>query len=143
MKFVLPLLLFFLSTSNALAFDLELFAGANTTTFDDAKDANSYGISVRTKLDFYGKANRGFFVNINAKGVSLLTADTLTGYAIRSSGPWFFEGGAGLGFSTIFGSGLGVLAGTGYNVTSTVFVNFPIILTNNGVFWSPYLGYKF
>lgn len=127
----------------ARAFEVEGFAGANSTSYDKVSDANTYGVSLRTKLNFYGTTNHGFFVSINARGESLLAADTLTGYAFRSSGTWFVEAGAGYSLSAIFGSGAGFLLGTGAWLNKRVFVNFPIMYGTTGVFWSPYIGIAF
>lgn len=130
--------------ATANAFEIEGFAGANSTTYDDVSEANSSGVTARTKLNFYGSEDRGIFVNINARGKSVFLSELAVGYAWRTKGTWFFEGGAGLGYSAIFGSGLALMGGTGYRVSSKLFVNFPIIANLSGtIFWSPYIGYSF
>lgn len=130
--------------AGAGAFEVEGYAAANSTTYDNVPEASTSGLSLRTKMNFYGGDNRGVFVNVNARGISLLASDILVGYAWRTSGDWFFEIGPGFATSAIFGSGLGVMAGTGVRLNPKWFVNFPIVLSTSGaIFWSPYIGYVF
>lgn len=137
---ILTLLIF---SSHTKAFELEGFAGANSTTFDNVSEANTYGISARAKLNFYSD-NSGVFVNINARGQSLMRSGFVVGYAWRGAGDWFWEAGAGGSYSVIFGPGLGVLFGTGFRITPNLFINFPIIASiPSNIFWSPYIGYEF
>ena len=139
------LILVFASPKAANAFELEAFAGANSTTYDDAPEAKTYGVSVRTKMNFYSD-NSGVFTNLNCRGQSFFVCDAMVGYGWRSSGDWFWEIGPGFMYSAIYGPAVSFLAGTGFRITSNFFVNFPIIANmgaNNFIFWSPYLGFQF
>ena len=142
MKKYLSLLVIFFQISVASAWELEGFAGAQATNYDNVEEANTTGISARAKINFYTQ-NKGVFINMNARGISLLATEMLAGYAWRTSSPWFFEGGGGVSVSSIYGTNLGLLAGTGYRVSNNLFVNFPVIVAGSGVYWSPYIGYSF
>lgn len=142
MKKYFCFLFFIFHLNTATAWELEGFAGAQSTSYDDVKEANTTGISARAKINFYTQ-NKGVFVNMNARGISLLATEMLAGYAWRSSGAWFFEGGAGGSFSSIYGTNLGLLGGTGYRVSNKLFINFPVIIAGSGIYWSPYIGYSF
>lgn len=128
--------------SVAQAFELEFFAGARSTTYEDASDANTSGVSLRTKFNFY-QNHRGVFLNVNARGISLLASDFLIGYAWRSSGSFFLEGGPGFFYSPIYGSGVGLLGSIGYRLTSATFISAPLVIGNSGIFWTPQIGVTF
>ena len=136
-------MIFILLTPAAKAFELEAFAGANSITYDDDAEDNTYGVSARAKMNFYTN-NHGIFVDINARGRSIVSSDLVVGYAWRGSGSWFLEAGIGGAYSEIDGPGVAVLAGFGLNVTSDIFMNFPLIVAYPGsFFWGPYVGFKF
>jgi hypothetical protein len=139
------LFLFACVAETTFATELEAFAGANYTTYDDVEEANSYGVSARAKVNFYDN-DKGWFANMNWRGSSILDGDLLVGYGLRSRGSWFFEAGGGVAYARIWGPGFGVLVGTGVSITSNLFISFPIIYRGGGasfLFWSPYIGYKF
>ena len=138
--FVLSAFIFHLTS--AYAWELEGFAGAQATAYDDVEEANSSGISARAKINFYTQ-NKGVFLNLNDRGISLYASELMVGYGWRTSGPWFFEGGAGGSISAIYGTNIVLLAGTGYRLSNNLFLNFPIILAGSGIYWSPYIGYTF
>jgi hypothetical protein len=126
----------------ANAWELEGFAGATSTTYDDVKEANSSGASARAKINFYSQ-DRGIFMNINGRGISLFASELMLGYGWRTNSAWFFEGGVGGAVSAIYGTNIGFIAGSGYKLTSNLFVNFPIVIGGSGIYWSPYIGYSF
>lgn len=140
-KLICVFILFFHATVTS-AWELEGFAGAQTTSYDDIEEANTTGISARAKVNFYTQ-NKGVFANLNARGISPIAGDLLVGYGWRTSGTWFFEGGVGGSVSAIYGANIGALAGTGYRVSNNLFINFPVIISGPGIFWSPYIGYSF
>lgn len=140
-KFIGFFILFFHLT-HSYAWELEAYAGAQYTNYDDVEEANSSGVAARAKINFYTQ-NRGMFVNLNGRGISPLTSDFIAGYAWRSSGAWFFEGGVGGSISSIYGKNVAALAGSGYRLSNNLFINFPIILAGSGIYWSPYIGYSF
>lgn len=142
MKKIFFILVLFFHLTSAQAWELEGFAGAQSTTYDDVAEANSTGVAARAKINFYTQ-NKGLFVNLNARGISLLAGEFLAGYGWRTSGTWYFEGGIGGSLSAIYGTNVGALAGTGYRVSNNLFVNFPIIIAGSGIYWSPYVGYSF
>jgi hypothetical protein len=142
MKKLICFVLIFFQVLSASAWELEGFAGAQATSYDDVSEANSSGVAARAKINFYTQ-NRGVFTNVNARGISLLTADLIVGYGWRTSGTLFLEVGAGGSVSSIYGTNVALLAGSGYRLSNNLFVNFPVVLAGSGIFWSPYIGYSF
>ena len=53
MKKLICLLLVFFQALGASAWELEGFAGAQTTSYDDVSEANSSGVAARAKINFY------------------------------------------------------------------------------------------
>lgn len=142
MKFLIYICILFFHVTLTHAWELEGFAGAQSTTYDDVEEANSAGLSARTKINFYTQ-NKGMFVNLNSRGISLIAADLMVGYGWRTSDSWFFEAGLGGSISAIYGTNIGALVGTGYRFSNSLFINFPVIISGPGIFWSPYIGYSF
>lgn len=142
MKKIFCLFILFFHFSAVYAWELEGFAGAQSTTYDDVAEASSSGISARAKINFYTQ-NKGVFINLNDRGLSVLASELFVGYGWRTSGTWFFEGGAGGSISAIYGTNIGLLAGSGYRLSNNLFINFPIIVAGSGIYWSPYIGYSF
>lgn len=142
MKILVCIFILFFNLVSVHAWELEGYAGAQSTSYDNVEEANSSGVSARAKINFYTQ-NKGVFVNLNGRGLSLLAAELMVGYGWRTSNAWFFEAGAGGAISAIYGTNIGLLAGTGYRVTSNLFINFPAILSGPGLYWSPYISYSF
>ena len=123
--------------------ELEIFAGANSTTYDDAPDANTWGVSLRAQYNFTSNGDT-WMVNINAPGGSLFASTFSAGYLLRSTGNLFWESGLAGGYNRIFGPQVEVILGMGYRVTPDFFIDFPVVLgSSTGVLFSPYLGFQF
>jgi hypothetical protein len=140
---ILIFLTIFLSSFVSHAGELEIFAGANSTEYDDVHEANSWGISLRTQYNFSRDAST-FMVNINAPGDSLLNGIFSFGYLLRTSGSFFWEAGPAIGYSAIYGPQGELIVGIGYHVTQDFFLDLPVVLgTSTGILLSPYLGFQF
>lgn len=142
MKKFYCILLLLITSLHANAWELEGYAGAQSTSYDDVSEANSSGVAARAKINFYTQ-NKGVFVNMNSRGVSLLASDLIVGYGWRTNSTWFFEAGLGGSVSAIYGNNIAALAGSGYRLSNNLFINFPVVIAGSGIFWSPYIGYSF
>jgi hypothetical protein len=142
MKHLLALLILFLSAS-AHAGELEFFAGANSTTYDDASSANTWGISLRAQYNF-AHEDSGWFVGLNAPGIGLFASQLRGGYLLRSHGDFYWEGGLAGGYSSIFGPEGELIVGFGYHVTQKVFFDFPVTVgTATPLAFFPFIGIEF
>ncbi len=135
------LLILIWSSAAASAGELEIFGGANSTTYDETKDANTYGVSLRLQYNF-SVADSGWIVNLNAPGLGPLASELSAGYVWKSAGDFYFEGGVGAGYSKIRGPNPMVVAGVGYRVSPNFFFDFPIRYLYS-LTWMPYLGFTF
>lgn len=122
--------------------ELELFGGANRTTYDDASDANTTGLTLRMQYNF-SPVDNTWFINMYAPGLGLLASDVSAGYLWRTLGDFYFEGGVGAGYSRIRGPNPVVVLGAGYRASQTVFFDFPLSFFGPAMVWSPYIGISF
>lgn len=139
MRWILVLFTFISLSANAG--ELELYGGANSTTYDDASDANTWGVSLRMQYNFK-RADDTWFLNWYAPGLGPLASEIAAGYAWKTQGDFFLEGGIGGSYSLIWGPFPLVVAGFGYRISQNVFFDFPIML-GNALVWMPYLGISF
>ena len=126
---------------NASAGEFQFYGGANSTTYDEVSEADTWGVSLRAQYNF-GGAESGWFANIFAPGQSLFASELSGGYLWKSSGDLYFEGGLGGGYSRIWGPLPVLIAGMGYRVSQTVYFDFPIMYSSALVFM-PYIGISF
>lgn len=142
----LTLLLIFFST-RLPAFEIEGITGVNVTTYDEASDANSYGLSVVAKMNFYGSSNdSGVFSSFYCPANHVLLCNVTVGYGWKSSGTWFFEGGLGGAYHAGFGAGGVGFISPGVRFSANAYLSFPIILQLGGMqslMWLPFFGYTF
>jgi hypothetical protein len=125
----------------AFAGDWQFSAGANSTTYDDVPDANSWGVTLRLQYNFSHQSD-GWLINLNAPGISLLAGEIAAGYEWKSQGDWYWEGGVGAGYGSIHGPIPLLIAGAGYKVTPNFYLDFPLMFTST-LTWMPYLGFSF
>ncbi|MGE3758078.1 MAG: hypothetical protein AB7H97_09990 [Pseudobdellovibrionaceae bacterium] len=125
----------------ASAGELELYGGVNKTTYDDASDANTWGMTVRAQYNFRA-ADSSWFVNLYSPGLGPGASELGAGYMWKSQGELFFEGGLGAGYSAIRGPFPVAILGMGYRVTQTVFFDLPIMYTT-ALVCLPYIGFTF
>ena len=144
-KLVVVLFLLPLSFNFCLGQDIEGFAGMSVQTFEDYADYNTSGLALRLKYNHYTEG-KGYFIYSHFKGESILNFDTLLGYGLRTTGPWFFEAGGGLFYSFLFGAGYGILLGTGANINNEWFISLPLIVRVGGLSFiqlAPMIGLRF
>lgn len=138
----MSLVLLVVISSAAFAGELELFGGANRTTYDDASDANTSGLTMRLQYNFTRDEDT-WFINMYAPGLGILASDLSAGYLWRTHGDFYFEGGVGAGYSRIRGPNPVLIAGMGYRASQTVFFDLPLMLFGSGLVWMPYIGISF
>jgi len=131
-----------MTTATAQAGELEIYAGANSTTYDNASDANTWGIGLRVQYNLTSEDNT-WFANLNAPGISLVAGQVHAGYLWRSKGDFFWEGGLAAGYSLIYGPDGTLIGGIGYHVTQGFFFDFPIYAGTTGISLLPYFGFEF
>lgn len=136
----MTVLLIFLGRT-AMGGDLQLNAGATSTTYDDAPDANSWGVSVRAQYNFTSNGS-SWMVNYYGPAISAFAGELSGGYLLKSSGDFYLEGGLGASYSTIRGPGPLIVAGFGVKVGNSVYLDFPVTLTYALVL-VPYIGISF
>lgn len=139
-KVLLLFTLLSLSTA-AWAGELEVYGGANSTTYDDVPDANTWGVTMRLQYNFQ-RADDSWFINVNAPGISPAASEVGFGYEWKTGGDFFFEGGVGAGYGRIFGPFPILILGAGYRISQDVFFDMPIMLTSV-LMWMPYIGISF
>jgi hypothetical protein len=137
--FVLALMFFSLS---AKASELEFFAGANSTTYDDSSDANTWGVGLRLQYNLTQNDNT-WLINLNAPGISIIAGQVHVGYIWRSHGDWFWQGGLAAGYGLIFGADATLIAGFGYHVTQRFFFDFPAYAGTSALAFLPMFGFDF
>lgn len=144
LAFILPSILvsiLLLVPNLASAGELQLYGGANSTTYDESSDANTWGITMRAQYNF-SHADSGWIINLNAPGVGIGASELAFGYEWKSAGSFYVEGGLGAGYSRIWGPFPMVIAGFGYRVSQNMFFDFPVMYTS-GLSWMPYIGFSF
>lgn len=138
MLFILILLL---TSINVHAGEFQFIGGANSTKYDDTPEADSWGFSTRMQYNF-AVANSGWLINYYGPAENFSVGELSSGYAWKSSGPLYFEGGGGVAYSRIWGINPMLLAGVGYRINQNVFIDFPMMLTSNLTI-IPYIGITF
>lgn len=144
LKFMLIIFLIFMSL-NSFSYEVEAMAGAQATSFTDETDYNSFGASLRTKVNFENKGSTWYFHNY-ARGGSLANIDAIVGYTWRSSGSVYYEFGLGGAYGVLGGVGYGLNAGLGFEVSGDWFVTVPLIVRAGGwsyLIFSPLIGLRF
>jgi len=131
----------FLSPAPVFAGEAQFFAGANSTTYGDAPDANTWGVSLRAQYNF-SNAGSGWIASLYAPGLGLMSSELGLGYVWKSQGELYFEGGLGAAYSRIWGPSPLLVAGAGYRVSPAVFFDFPVIFTSSLIFM-PSIGIAF
>lgn len=142
---LLLILLTFYSLDGVAAHEIEGFAGAQYTSFDDFSDYNNYGISAQLKYNWYStSSNSGYFAAAYLDGVSILVGDFILGYGWRWGRDYFFETGPVLAYHAIFGPGYGGLISFGFRIGTSTFFSFPCVLRLPGYFrGGPMIGFSF
>ena len=130
-----------LSSIDANAGELQFTAGASSTSYDGVPEANTWGLSVRIQYNF-SVADSGWIMNYFGPAENISVGELASGYLWKSSGPFYFEGGLGGAYSRIWGIRPMAVAGVGYRISQTVFIDLPVMLTSNLTIL-PYIGMTF
>ncbi|MBC7741500.1 MAG: hypothetical protein H7061_04845 [Bdellovibrionaceae bacterium] len=135
-------ILILLSASiNVIAKEIQFIAGASSTSYDDASEANTSGLSLRMQYNFSNAAS-GWILNFNGPAESFFVGELASGYLWKSNGPLFCGGGGGLAYSRIWGLNPMLTVSIGYRINQNVFVDLPLMLTSNLTI-NPYIGITF
>jgi hypothetical protein len=137
--FIIILFIFF--TPLAFCGEFQFNAAATSVTYDDVPEAKSSGLTLRSQYNFNSGAS-GFIINYYGSAITALAGELSSGYLWKSSGSVFFEGGLGLSYSAVRGPGPLVIAGIGYKVSQSVYIDLPVILTY-AIAIVPYIGITF
>lgn len=121
--------------------EFQFTSGASSTTYDDVPEANTWGLSARMQYNF-SVADSGWIIHYYGPAESVAVGELSVGYEWKSNGPFYFEGGGGAAYSRIWGLRPMVVAGVGYRITETVFIDLPVMLTANLTI-IPYIGVTF
>ncbi len=125
----------------------EFMAGAMYQKINyEEPEVTEYGLSLRYRHLFSEKAGGMPFIHADFMGLHVLLADLAGGYLYRSSGNTFFDAGAGLGYSYLYGVYFQLFTGIGFKIGSRLHISLPFLLqypARGGIFIYPLIGWKF
>lgn len=146
-QFLLLILTSLLSNQKAYSDVGEAMMGASYNAVDyEEPEMVDYGISARYRHLFFNPGSSGWYGDINALAYHIVYSDFTFGYMKRSKGNIFYDLGAGVGVSLVFGLSFVVSTGLGFELGKGLSLVLPLELKypgRGGVFFMPMIGWRF